>query len=858
MGRKAQATPQYSPDEKSAKLLELSRTVVEHRSEAVDARKNSGIERVWLNCEEQHLGIDDMNRHEFSDAKWAKPTSMSGPVTSSRVVNDDSRSNVFVRVTSRYVFGAGAKLSEILLPVDDKAFKIKPTPDPVLIKQLDDNSNATDPASGMPLSRPAQPGEQPPGLPPQPQAPAAPPSAPAAPGQPAPTPAAPATPPQAANGAPAQMPVTVADVAQQTIDAATDAANKAETRIYDWMTESNYPAEIRKVIHDAARCGTGVLKGPCPERRKKKAVTKSPDGVQMKIDNKVLPVGKWVDFWNIYPDDACGENIHNGSYILERDFMSEKQVKALKEQGYFSQHIDQIIEEGPGKIYSDGGNPNDKKNRQRYEIWYYYGMVKREDMEAIGAIEVGEIDQDQDDVHVMISMINDTVVRAIINPLDSGNFPYQVMTWSRRPGSWTGVGVAEQMQAAQRMVNAATRALLNNAGLSAGPQIVIDQMGMIPADGSWKLYPNKIWYKTEDSQGKSVSDAFFAAEIPNVGQQMQAVIDYAMKMAEEQTGIPLITQGQTGPSTPQTFGAAELQDNNAHTWLRSIGERFDDQITQPFVEDCYEWLLLDPNVPDDEKGDFQVDAKGSSAMVERAIQESFYIQLMPQVANKDFNLNPRKLMEQVLKSKRLGPREVLFSPEEVAQQSSQQPPPDVRVQVEQIKGQNAMQLQSAEAQAEAQEQARELQNEQALQQNGVPAPHMAAAQARITDAQIRAKTEQSVQMQKNQTDLQQAQIEAQMAHDDRQADLKMKEIERDMLILKMSMENKMTLQEVHAGLQNQAMQENTKRQLAGVEGQLNAQENDAQRTHEVNLANHSAINDHIAQQNAMNQAPPAQ
>ena len=41
-------------------------------------------------------------------------------------------------------------------------------------------------------------------------------------------------------------------------------AKKAETRIWDWLTESQWHAEVRKLIDEAAKIGTSVLKGPVP------------------------------------------------------------------------------------------------------------------------------------------------------------------------------------------------------------------------------------------------------------------------------------------------------------------------------------------------------------------------------------------------------------------------------------------------------------------------------------------------------------------------------------------------------------------------------------------------------------------
>lgn len=140
-------------DAARAEMLDaLGGIIASKRKEAIDARKSSGIEAVWLACEEAYLGIDDANRHEFAEAKWAKPTSMNGPVTSERSGGDESRSTAFVRLTSRYVDAGAAKLAEILLPADDKAFSFGPTPIPDMVEAKDDTRPAIGP-DGAPIMR---------------------------------------------------------------------------------------------------------------------------------------------------------------------------------------------------------------------------------------------------------------------------------------------------------------------------------------------------------------------------------------------------------------------------------------------------------------------------------------------------------------------------------------------------------------------------------------------------------------------------------------------------------------------------------------------------------------------------------
>lgn len=701
--------PHLDPPE--ATLTAITNTLLEKRNDARTARTSSGIEAVWQDAEEAYIGIDDANRGDYGNMRWAKPVSMQGPVTAGKTVNtkQDVRSTAYARLTARYVDAGTAKLCEILLPPDDKAFSITETPLPELIKAKGDKTQVHHSDMGnVPLTRDAQPGEAP-DTGPQPGSPmlaqpaqtgaAAPASADAGA---APTPAAggggavPA-PPAGAQPAAPQVPLTVADLAKEHIEIARSKAKMAETRIWDWMTESHYNAQMRKVVFDSARLGSGILKGPFPKAKRSVSAKKSDGGkINVTVEDKIFPAAEWTDVWNIFPDPTCGEDIHNGDFMFERDFLSERQVRdLLKLPGYIKSAINEALELGPTDNVSaqqnsadSGAIRGDTVRKGRYEVWYFYGQLTRDELAQISEagdkpITKDDVAVDQKMVHVIATLIGDKLVRAVINPLDSGAFPYHNMIWQRRAGHWAGIGVAEQIRMPQRTVNAAIRAMLNNAGKSAGSQIVLNHSKIKPSDGNWTITPDKIWFKTGDDL-ESVEDAFQVHEIQNVTDKMLLIIEFAMKQAEEATSIPLITQGQSGPTTPETYGATQLQDNNANQLLRSIGYTVDDNVTEPFIRAMYEWLLLDPDVPDEEKGDFQINAHGSSALVERAIQDMTLAQMGPLSLQPAYGIDPKRWAEQFIKSKRLNPVDLMFTKEELEQMAKAPPPPSPQEKVAQI------------------------------------------------------------------------------------------------------------------------------------------------------------------------------
>lgn len=687
-------------------LVSISLAISQKRDEARTARTSSGIEAIWTEAEEAYIGIDNANRGEFTAGKWGKPQTMAAPVTADDMPKtSDGKSTVFLRLTARYVDAGKAKLCEILLPPNDKSFSIGATPNPDLIKAKDDHRQVFHPELKTPLTRPARPDEipdasPPPGSPMMAPMPSNPGPAASAVGQSPPIgdATAPAAGPDGAvqsgpAGAPPRVPLTYADLAKEHLEIANKKAKLAETRIYGWLTKSNYRREMRKVIFDSARCGPGVLKGPFPKPTRSVAVLRNGKGVDVTIKDSVDPGVKRVDFWNLFPDPNCGEDIHDGDHIFERDHLSPRGVRKLKKiPGYISSQIDKVLAEGPVIDAQTDDRPTKvnvgKPKEGRFEVWYYYGMLTRDEICRVNEaaqtpLTADDVPTDKMQVYALVTMINSTVVRAVINPLDSGEFPYHVMNWQRRAGHWAGVGIGEQLRGPQRMLNASVRAMLNNAGKSAGSQIVMDQGAIRPADGNLTMVPDKVWYKLADSGG-TVEDAFKIFEIPNVTEEIMKIIEFAMKQAEEATSIPLVTQGQSGPTTPETFGATVLQDNNANQLLRDIAWEVDDNITEPLINQNYEWFLLDVDVPEEEKGDFTIDAHGSVALVERAIQDQVLVQLPNLSLNPAYGLDPAKCIEMYLRSKRLQPSDVQYTDEQKAVMARTPPPKPPQVQAAEI------------------------------------------------------------------------------------------------------------------------------------------------------------------------------
>jgi hypothetical protein len=662
----------------------LGLTLAESRKEAVDGRKNSGIEKEWQEDEEFYQGFDDANRHEHAGSAGSKPTEAGRSTGLTEEERKAKGSTVFPNITQPYVDAAAARVGDMLLPTDDRNYAFDPTPIPSL-SELDE-------------ALPKMPEEQAPaGMPMPPAMPGMPPGAPGAampmPGQPGQPPMAPPADPAKA-ALDADLLKVRAEV-ERLKKKATDGAKQAQTQVDDWLAECQYHAELRKAIDDAARIGSGVMKGPVPVMRKAKKWERNPEtgAYAMVLKEEMKPASFRVDPWNLFPDPACGESIHNGSYTWERDFLTAKRLQDLKggegKAAYIDTQIDAVIKEGPAKRNESDPRRQATDKKDLFEVWYFHGTVKGEQLEAAGC----ECEDREKLYPVKITMVNDRVIKAALNPLDSGEFPYDILPWKQRQGMPWGQGIAREGRTPQRIVVAAARNLMDNAGASAKPHKVMSDD--IEQDGDpWT------WRFSSDATVQDARSAMTFFEQPTRQAELMNIINWGLTMMERVTGMPMILMGLQG-DIEETAQGRNIQNNNGNSVLRRIARLFDSKITEPHMRRYYAWLM-EYSDNDTAKGDFQIVARGSAALVERDIQNQALPQVMAMAKDPAFEMSPKRARDELLKSWRFDPRAFDLTDEEKKAMASRPPPVAPQVQAAQIREQGAAAREQAAQQAETQ------------------------------------------------------------------------------------------------------------------------------------------------------------
>lgn len=460
-------------------------------------------------------------------------------------------------------------------------------------------------------------------------------------------------------------PEQAAEVKAQLEAEAQKRSEAAQLRIEDWLTECHYDAEMRKVIEDCAKLGTGILKGPYPVRRKQDVVMQQADGGGLALvqAESIVPASRRVSVWDFFPDKSCGESINNGAYVFERDRISARQVRDLIGQpGYLDRELMACLREGPSR---GEGDPRRKGEDESFEVWYFTGEITRSDLDAL-------YQRAGDDVHALMvtaTIINDRIVKIAESPLECRDYGYDLMCWQRRIGMPYGIGVASQISVPQRMLNAATRNMNDNAALSSGPQIVCMRGAVMPADGAWELVPRKLWWADPESSVDDIRKAFMAIDIPTRQAELMAQIQFALKIAEDVTGLPMLMQGNQGKA-PDTVGGMEILNTNANTVLRRIARLFDDLLTKPHIRRYYAWIMEYGD--ESEKGDFQIDARGSTSLVERDIQRQAILGMGAMVVDPRFGLDPELWAQEMLRANKIDPKRLALTDAKKQQMQAQQ------------------------------------------------------------------------------------------------------------------------------------------------------------------------------------------
>ena len=406
------------------------------------------------------------------------------------------------------------------------------------------------------------------------------------------------------------------------------AAKKMQKKIHDQLEESGANKNLRSSAFEMALFGTGIMKGPFA---KDKEYANWDDDGNYDPMFKTVPQVDHVSVWNFYPDPDAN-NMDEAQYVIERHKMSRSQMRMLKKRPYFrDQVIDECIELGENydkKYWEDDlSDYAPEHGIDRFEVLEYWGMVDTVMLEEQN-VEIPDELKDFDELQANIWICNNKLIRMVLNPFKPATIPYAAAPYELNPYSFFGVGIAENMDDTQTLMNGFMRMAVDNAVLSGNMLVEVDETNLVPGQ-DLSLYPGKVFRR----QGGAPGQAIFGTKFPNVSSENMMLFDKARQLADESTGMPSYAHGQTGVSgVGRTASGISMLMNAASGSIKTVIKNVDDYLLRPLGEGFFRFNMqfdFDPEI----KGDLEVKARGTESLMANEVRSQRLMQFLQIASN---------------------------------------------------------------------------------------------------------------------------------------------------------------------------------------------------------------------------------
>ena len=447
------------------------------------------------------------------------------------------------------------------------------------------------------------------------------------------------------------------------------AARRMEKLIHDQIDESKGSSEIRNALLESSLLGTGIVKGPFNFNKKLNKWDMGEDGERNYNPIEVrVPRIEFVSCWDFYPDPAA-TSIEECEYVVHRHKMNKSQLRQLRNMPYFDEDaIRACLTEGPNYIEKDfeyqlKDDARNDEYQTNFEVIEYWGIMDAEYAREVG-IELDESIDDLDEVQINAWVCGNQLLRAVINPFTPYRIPYHAFPYERNPYNFFGIGVAENMDDSQQIMNGHARMAVDNLAMAGSLVFDVDESALVGGQ-SMEIYPGKIFRRQAGMPGQAIHGLKF----PNTAPENMMMFDKFRQLADEQTGIPSYSHGQTGvQSMTRTASGMSMLLGASSLNIKTVVKNLDDFLLRPLGESFFQWNMQFFEGDLDVKGDLEVKATGTNSLMQKEVRSqrlTMFLQTAQSPAIAPF-VKISKLVSELAYSLDLDPDEILNDPEEAA------------------------------------------------------------------------------------------------------------------------------------------------------------------------------------------------
>jgi len=414
-----------------------------------------------------------------------------------------------------------------------------------------------------------------------------------------------------------------------TFEPAKRAALMMEKKMHDQLEETNASKHLRSVAFETSLFGTGIIKGPFAFD---KEYPRWDEEGNYEPLFETIPKVEYVSIWDFYPDPDA-RNMAEAEFTVQRHRLNRTQMRSLKKRPHFrDESIELAIEYGPQyqreyweNTLEDGGNT---EAVDRFEVLEYWGILDAELAEEAD-MEIPSDLADRDEIQVNVWVCNGQILRLVLNPFTPSRIPYSAVPYELNPYSFFGIGVAENMEDTQLLMNGFMRMAVDNGALSGNLLIEIDETNLVPGQ-DMSVYPGKVFRRQAGAPGQAI----FGTKFPNVSQELLMMFDKARQLSDEATGIPSYSHGSTGiMGVGRTASGMSMLMGAAAQNIKAVVRNIDDYLLAPLGKALFAFNMQFNFDKEFTNGDLEVKARGTESLMRNEIRSQRLLQFMQMTGN---------------------------------------------------------------------------------------------------------------------------------------------------------------------------------------------------------------------------------
>lgn len=412
----------------------------------------------------------------------------------------------------------------------------------------------------------------------------------------------------------------------------------------DWIQNGFYKA-LNDVIDDIVTLKAGILKGPIFRKEKIKITGMDAKGkIKRVVKEVIVPCYERRSPFCIYPSPRS-IGIDTG-YVFDIISIRPRQLyELIGVEGYNEKEIRDVLKEFHNKELNNRwldlsdsakegmGDDTREHDNDEYPEENIYCLELWDEIPGNLLIEWGlkGIEDEDAEYSCCVWKIGNHVIKAMLNYDQLGRKPISKTSFQVINDSFWGKGIPELIADCQQVCNACARSILSNIGIGALPQIGLNVDRLEP-NASRKFLPGKIWPFTDEQMASNVPPITFYQPVMVTEKLMNVYASFS-KIADEHSGVPAYSHGdsQVGGAGNTSSGLSMLM-SSASRGIKNVIRNIDADIIAPRAEYHYDYLLDNFEIYG-LLGDYQINAKGSSALQAQEQQVTRKLEFLNNTAN---------------------------------------------------------------------------------------------------------------------------------------------------------------------------------------------------------------------------------